>query len=149
MAISWPGDCFASLAMTKKTGLIEKLHYCFHWLQTEKETILTSSIFQMAIAFTAGIGLGIFYFGGLWLTVRRLPTARRPALLSLLSFFGRLALVLLGFYLVMGARWERLLVCLLAFLGSRVVLVRLWGPGRTNLNKRVPKVKSETKVKSA
>ncbi|MCK4391050.1 MAG: ATP synthase subunit I [Desulfobacterales bacterium] len=92
---------------------------------------MTSSISQIAIAFTAGIGLGVFYFGGLWLTVRRLPTARRPALLSLLSFFGRLGVVLFGFYLVMGPRWERLLVCLLAFLGTRVVLVRLWGPGKT------------------
>ena len=84
-------------------------------------------------ALGAGIGLGIFYFGGLWLTVRRLPTARWPAFLSLLSFFGRLGVVLFGFYLVMGGPWERLLVCLLGFLGVRIILVRLWGPGRTSL----------------
>ena len=81
-------------------------------------------------ALAAGIGLGLFYFGGLWLTVRQLPTARRPALLSLLSFFGRLGIVLFGFYLVMGSHWERLLICLLGFLGVRVILVRLWSPER-------------------
>ena len=82
----------------------------------------------LMLALAAGMGLGIFYFGGLWLTVRRLPTARQPALLSLLSFFGRLGVVLFGFYLVMGGHWERLLVCLLGFLGARVILVRVWGP---------------------
>ncbi len=79
-------------------------------------------------ALVAGTGLGLFYFGGLWLTVRRLPTARRPAFFSLLSFFGRLGVALFGFYLVMGGHWERLLVCLLGFLGVRVILVRVWGP---------------------
>ena len=88
-------------------------------------------------AFAAGIGLGVFYFGGLWLTVRRLPTARRPVFLSLCSFFGRLGGVLLGFYLVMGGHWGRLLVCLFGFLLARVILVRRWGPDRTGLSKRV------------
>jgi F1F0 ATPase subunit 2 len=33
------------------------------------------------MALAAGIGLGFFYFGGLWLSVRRLvQTPRRPAL---------------------------------------------------------------------
>ena len=88
----------------------------------------------LMLAVAAGIGLGLFYFGGLWLTVRQLPTARRPALLSLLSFFGRLGVVLFGFYLVMGSHWERLLVCLLGFLGTRSILVRLWGPLEEKFN---------------
>ncbi|MCK4487566.1 MAG: ATP synthase subunit I [Desulfobacterales bacterium] len=90
-------------------------------------------LLPLMLALTAGMGLGIFYFGGLWLTVRRLPTARRPAFLSLLSFFGRLGVVLFGFYLVMGSHWERLLVCLFGFLAIRIILVRLWGPQRTSL----------------
>ncbi len=92
-------------------------------------------------ALVAGTGLGLFYFGGLWLTVRRLPTARRPAFFSLLSFFGRLGVALFGFYLVMGGHWERLLVCLLGFLGARVILVRLWGPDSTSRSKRMAEVK--------
>lgn len=87
-------------------------------------------ILPLISALAAGTGLGLFYFGGLWLTVRLLSTARRPLLLSMCSFLGRLGVVLFGFYLVMGSHWKRLLVCLLGFLGVRVILVRLWGPGR-------------------
>ena len=87
----------------------------------------------LGLCFLAGIGLGAFYFYGLWLTVRKLPTARRPLRLSLLSLFGRLAVVLAGFYFVMGGRWERLIVSLVAFLGVRTVLVRRWGPERSDL----------------
>ena len=85
-------------------------------------------ILPLISALAAGIGLGLFHFGGLWLTVRQLPTARRPLLLSMCSFLGRLGVVLFGFYLVMDNHWERLLVCLLGFLGGRVILVRVWGP---------------------
>jgi len=84
----------------------------------------------MALSFAVGACLGVFYFGGLWLTVRQLPSARRPAVLSLCSFFGRLGVVLLGFYLVMGGQWQRLLVCLVGFFVVRVILVRRWGPER-------------------
>lgn len=87
-------------------------------------------LLYLVLAFAGGIGLGIFYFGGLWMTVQRLPTARRPVFMSLSSFFGRLALVLAGFYFIMGAHWERLVVCLLGFLCVRFVLVRWWGPER-------------------
>jgi len=89
-----------------------------------------SDLLPLALSLGAGICLGIFYFFGLWLTVRRLTTARRPVLMSLSSFFGRLAVVLLGFYFVMGGRWERLIACFVGFLAVRVVLVRRWGPDR-------------------
>lgn len=90
-------------------------------------------LLPLMLAPAAGIGLGIFYFGGLWLTVRRVPTARRPVLWSLCSFFGRSAVIVFGFYLLMGDCWKRLLTGLLGFVGVRIVLVRLWGPDRANL----------------
>jgi F1F0 ATPase subunit 2 len=77
----------------------------------------------LALACAAGVGLGLFYFGGLWLTVRRLPTTRWPALLTLGSLLGRLAPTLVGFYLVMAGRWERLLACLVGFVLVRLVIV--------------------------
>ena len=86
---------------------------------------------SLLVAFLAGIGLGSFYFGALWLTVRQLPTTRRPFSLSFFSFVVRLAVTLFGFYLAMGGHWERLLVCLLGFVGMRNVLTRIWGPDRT------------------
>jgi F1F0 ATPase subunit 2 len=82
----------------------------------------------LVLAFVAGLGLGLFYFGGLWLTVQRLPQARHPGLLTLVSLIVRLGLTLAVFYLVMAGRWERLLACLVGFLLVRLVLVRRWGP---------------------
>jgi F1F0 ATPase subunit 2 len=74
------------------------------------------------------MALGLFYFGGLWLTVRHLPSSRSPALLTLGSFLGRTAVTLTGFYLVMGGRWERLLACFVGFLLMRTILVARWRP---------------------
>ena len=85
----------------------------------------TTLIFTLA--FAAGIGLGIFYFGGLWLTVRRLPTVQHPVLLSFCSFLVRIMMVLIGFYFVMDGHWQRMMVCMLGFLGMRSILLRLWG----------------------
>jgi F1F0 ATPase subunit 2 len=89
-----------------------------------------NELVQLVLAATAGMALGLFYFGGLWLTVRRLPTSRSPALLTLGSFAGRLAVTLLGFYLVTGGRWERLLACLAGFLIARTLLVHRLHPRR-------------------
>ena len=82
----------------------------------------------LALALVAGGALGAFYFGALWLTVRRMPTARRPALLAIGSFAGRTAVVVAGFYLVMGGDWRRAAVCLAGFLIVRTILVRRLRP---------------------
>jgi F1F0 ATPase subunit 2 len=87
-----------------------------------------NQLIPLFLAFVAGIVVGLFYFGGLWLTVQRLPQTRRPAVLSLVSLFIRLGLTLAVFYLVMAGRWERLLACLAGFLLMRLVLVRRWRP---------------------
>jgi len=85
---------------------------------------------EIAVCFLAGAALGTIYFTGLWWTVRKVPSAQNPALLSLGSFLLRTALVLGGFYSVMGGQWQRLMVCLLGFLAARVVLVRRLRAGR-------------------
>ncbi len=84
-----------------------------------------TKLIGMFLALMAGMGLSAFYFGGLWLTVRRLPQSARPVLLTLGSFYGRMAVVLAGFYLVMGGHWERLAVSVIGFLLIRTVCVRL------------------------
>jgi len=76
----------------------------------------------------AGLALGIFYFGGLWLTLRRLLDSKQPALLTLGSYLGRLAVCFAGFFLIARVGdWQGVLVCLLSFLLVRVALVRRWG----------------------
>jgi F1F0 ATPase subunit 2 len=89
-------------------------------------------------AFLAGMFLGFFYFGTLWLTVRRIMDSRFPAFLSLGSFFGRLTVTLCGFYLVMGGHWERLLASLIGFFLIRRLLIRRLQPGgKTAIGRRL------------
>ncbi len=82
----------------------------------------------IVLAFTAGILLGIFYFGFLWLVVKKLPESRHPVLLVIGSFVLRLSVTLLGFYLVFGGSWQRILACLIGFIVARTYLIRTLGP---------------------
>jgi F1F0 ATPase subunit 2 len=79
-------------------------------------------------AFLPGVVLGIFYFGSLWITVQQLPTTAYPVRLFIGSFIGRMAVTLIGFYLVMNGQWQRVLICLVGFVGARILLTRFWGP---------------------
>lgn len=88
-----------------------------------------SEFLRVTLALLAGIGLGLFYFGGLWLTVQQLLTIRRPALLMLVSYVGRIGLTLVGFYIVAGSHWERLLACLLGFLITKGIILHEKGGG--------------------
>jgi F1F0 ATPase subunit 2 len=88
---------------------------------------MNTQVFLAILAFLVGGGLSAFYFGGLWVTVRSLPDAKRPVLVSLASFFIRTAVVILGFYLIMGGPWERLLIALVGFVIMREILVRRLG----------------------
>jgi F1F0 ATPase subunit 2 len=93
--------------------------------------VVSMGILAGVLAFGSGVGLSVLYFGGLWLTVRRVVTGDWPRTVLLGSFVVRAGLLLLGFYLVilwMGERWELLAACLLGFIVGRTVLVRRWGP---------------------
>lgn len=73
--------------------------------------------------FLIGVVLGIFFFGGLYLTIRRLSITRHPFLLVMGSFMLRLLLTLVGFYWAMDGELWRLVVCLMGFLVARQVIV--------------------------
>ncbi len=70
----------------------------------------------------AGMVLGVFYYGGLWLTVKRMVKAEQIPVLFALSFFIRTAITLVGFYFLMAASWQRLLFAFLGFMLARVLL---------------------------
>lgn len=72
-----------------------------------------------ALTWSAGVGLGATFFGGLWWTVRRGVLSEYPALWFLVSAVLRTSLALAGFYAASGGRWERLLLCLLGFVMAR------------------------------
>ena len=77
----------------------------------------------MILAFVAGIALGIIFFGGLWFTVKKIVTAKIPALWVLGSFIVRVGIVLLGFYFIGAGNWQRLLICLLGFIAARFIVI--------------------------
>jgi F1F0 ATPase subunit 2 len=95
---------------------------------------VTTNVLYLAMAFLTGMGAGIVYFGGLWWTVRQLPFARQPALLTLGSFLVRTGISLTAFYLASGGRWERILISLLGFMIMRGLLVRRMRPASTRVS---------------
>lgn len=76
----------------------------------------------------AGLLLGGFFFGGLWWTVRMGVSAKRPALLFMVSLMVRTAVTVAGVYVVGDGHWQRLLVCLLGFVIARFMVTWLAGP---------------------
>jgi F1F0 ATPase subunit 2 len=83
-----------------------------------------TDILRLFVSFAGGVGLGVFFFGGLWWTIRRAKTAPNPMLLLLGSFIARAVLTLAGFYVLSGGRWEQIVVAILGFLVTRFLTVR-------------------------
>ena len=90
-------------------------------------------LWELALSLAFGAFLGLFYFCGLWLTLRRLPGSKQPALLTLGSFLGRTVVCILGFYLILGSGLEALILSLVGFILAKVILInRLSLEGRSN-----------------
>ena len=77
------------------------------------------------MAWAAGGLLGAIFFGGLWWTVRKGISSRRPALWFFGSLLLRSIIVLVGFYLVANDEWQRLLPCLIGFVTAQLVVMWL------------------------
>ena len=86
----------------------------------------------LILAFAAGCGLGAFFFGGLWWTVRKGIASPRPALWFVGSMFLRIGVVLVGFYWVGGPHLQRLLACGVGFSVGRVGVTWLSRPSAGN-----------------
>jgi F1F0 ATPase subunit 2 len=77
---------------------------------------------RLTLALVVGGLLGAGYFGGLYLTVRRLGQASSPHLLLVGSFLGRLLVVLGAFYLL--SAWGAL--AMLAGMGGFLLARLAW-----------------------
>ncbi len=84
---------------------------------------MSSNYFQLAAALFVGVVVGAFYFGSLWLVVRRVHQSRNPGLRLFASFLVRQAVVLAALFFVMDGRWERLVACLVGIVIARQVIV--------------------------
>jgi F1F0 ATPase subunit 2 len=82
-----------------------------------------NDLFPLFLAFMAGIIISLFYFGGLWWTVRRIQEADQPRLLLAASFLIRTAVTLVAFYLLAAGHWQRLLASILGFFLARTILL--------------------------
>lgn len=79
----------------------------------------------VAYAILVGVLLGIFYFAGLWWTVRRLDSSSVVAPLFLFSMLFRISVVMVSFYVILGNDWQKLLLALLGFMVLRLFATRL------------------------
>lgn len=79
----------------------------------------------------AGVGLGAFFFGGLWWTVRRGVASRHAAFWFAGSSLVRTGVTLAGMYWFTGGDWEKLLACIVGFIIARVLVTRFAGPPLT------------------
>lgn len=84
----------------------------------------TDSI-AILLSLGAGLVLGIVFFGGLWLTVRKGTASSVPALWFFGSFVLRTAIAVAGFYfIVAGGHFTRLVAALIGFVIMRFIIMR-------------------------
>ena len=84
---------------------------------------------RLVLALVTGILLGAIFFGGLWWTVQKGISSKRPALWFFGSLLLRTSIVLAGFYFIARGHWERLIVCLVGFVIARFIVTRLTQSG--------------------
>lgn len=77
---------------------------------------------RSVMAVLAGFALGLVFYVGLWWTVGRVATFRRPMQSILTSILLRMSVALGGFYAVADGDWTRLLFCLMGFLLARAAV---------------------------
>ncbi|MDD5456378.1 MAG: ATP synthase subunit I [Candidatus Margulisbacteria bacterium] len=88
---------------------------------------MTNDIIMLVISIIFGLLLGIFFYGGLWWTVRKMLNSKQSALWFLGGRLLRTGIVLTGFYYVSQGHWQRFLACMLGFILARLLVTRLTG----------------------
>ena len=81
----------------------------------------------VVIALLGGMVIGIFFFGGLWITIRRVQDNQRPGTVLFVSSFVRIAIALGSLYVLAWGQWERLLIAVVGFMLARLVVIRSVG----------------------
>jgi F1F0 ATPase subunit 2 len=79
----------------------------------------------LVLPLLAGALLGMFFFGGLWWTIRRGVSSKQPAALFVFSLLLRTGIALGGFYFVASSDWRRVLSCLVGFILARLLVTWL------------------------
>jgi F1F0 ATPase subunit 2 len=77
------------------------------------------------LALPGGMVLGVFFFGGLWLTVKKTVTSKKMVLLFVGSSILRTCITLAGLYFISHGNWQRLLIAMIGFIAARFVVMRM------------------------
>lgn len=80
---------------------------------------------SLIIVFLAGFALGIFFFGGLWYSVKKAVVSTKPLLWTFGSFLVRISITVLVFYFLGGEDWRRFMAVLVGFLIARFAVIHL------------------------
>ncbi len=90
--------------------------------------IMEFPVLKCLVVLCTGALIGIMNFGGLWVTVRRLPLSRRPARLSTASFVVRMATTTALIAAATGGKPILITSCLAGYFIVRQVFVRRLAP---------------------
>lgn len=72
-----------------------------------------------------GAAGGLFFFAGLWWTLKYLPGKKNPILLAAVSFIVRMVIILMLFYyLAVTTRIEVILAALSGFIVMRYIMIK-------------------------
>lgn len=90
---------------------------------------LNLSLPSLTLSLIGGLALGLFYFAGLWFTLKQISGVKRPFLLLWISFLLRLTVSLFVFYWVVSSTLGllsiiKLLLCMGGFLLVRTIMIR-------------------------
>jgi F1F0 ATPase subunit 2 len=96
-----------------------------------------NEITALTLALLGGVCLGMFFFGGLWWTIRHGVRSSSPAAWFLGSLLLRTTVAVGGIYFISHKDWRPLIACMLGFLLARVWIVH-------SSYKRTPNPKSES-----
>lgn len=84
---------------------------------------------DLVLGLLAGVLVGALYFGGMWITARRLLRARNPAILVLGSYLARLAVLGAAFYwIARSGGATAAIAALLGVVGARQLIVARAAP---------------------
>ena len=84
-----------------------------------------NEIIYRGLAFIGGLVLGTLFFGGLWLTMKKVIVSRSPGILFSASFLLRAGVSMIAFYYISSGYWQRLVICVLGFVVARLFVLRI------------------------
>ncbi len=86
-----------------------------------------SDLLEVGLALFVGALLGVFFFGGLWWTIRKGIASKWVAVWFIGSLLIRTMIVMAVFYFVSQHHWSRFAACAVGFLLTRIVIVNSVG----------------------